>query len=354
MKTKYTFFVSIIIALIAALVLPSSAQTSKSASPPAGQKILRFAYSTPSKRSMSYGWEWLGPEFEKRTNGRYRIEYYPGETLFKMAAGFDSVVSNVAQITHVSIGSYERRLPVSNILCLPTLDFPSTLKGKIAAGNAFMELYQKFPQIQEEYKEVKVFGFHQLFPYVLVSKNKEVYLPEQFKGLKVGGTGDRMLIVSKNGGADVNQVPPDAYMNMDKGVIDAAFSSWSQVTIYKLVEVAKYIYDLGFGSGAFAMIMNLNTWNGMSPEDQKVFMELWPTAFEMATKNNLKDIQRGMKAATDRGVKIRKPTKTEIAAWRKAASPVIELWITKCKKVGVKDPEAILAEWEKLLQAYEE
>ncbi len=354
MKRKYGLFVSFKLILIAALILPASAQTSKPASSPAEQKILRFAYSSPSKRSMSYGWEWLGPEFGKRTNGRYKVEYYPGETLFKMAAAYDSVASNVAQITHVALGAYETRLPLSNVTLLPTLDFPSTLKGRTAATKAFMEIYQKFPQIQREYGGVKLFGYHHQYPYILASKKKEVFLPQHFKGLKIGGTGTKMLLVSSNGGADVHQVPPDAYMNMDKGVVDASFASWSQIELYKIAEAAKYFYDFGFGAGAFAMIMNLNTWNGMSPEDQKTFMELWLQAFDMANKNMWVEIERGMKTAADKGAKIRKPTETEITAWRKAAAPVMEKWIADAKKAGAKDPEAVLAEWQRLLQAYKE
>lgn len=231
MRTKGALLIFTTVLLITVLIFPAGAQTSKSGSTPAAQKILRFAYSSPSKRSMSYGWEWLGPEFGKRTNGRYKIEYYPGETLFKMAAGYDSIASNVAQITHIAVGTYETRLPLSNVALLPTLDFPSTLKGRIAASKAFMEMYQKFPQLQDEYKEVKLFGYHQQYPYILVSKKKEVYLPEHFRGLKVGGSGGKMVLVSNNGGADVNQALPDAYMNTDKGVVDVSFASWSQIEL---------------------------------------------------------------------------------------------------------------------------
>lgn len=102
------------------------------------------------------------------------------------------------------------------------------------------------------------------------------------------------------------------------------------------------------------MIMNLNTWNGMSGEDQKIFMDLWSKAFEMATKNNWAEVERGIKDATDKGAKVRKPTELEIAAWRKAAAPAIERWMADCKKLGAKNPGAVLAEWQRLIQTYKE
>jgi TRAP-type transport system periplasmic protein len=308
----------------------------------------------PSKRSQSYGWEWMGPEFEKRTNGRYKIEYYPSETLFKIASAFDSITSNVAQISNISIGQQEKRMPLSNVALLPTLDFPMTLKARIAAGRAFMQMHDKMPQIQAEWKGVKIFGMHTLSPYVLLSKKKEVYLPEHFKGYRVGGSGLRMKLVTNNGGADVMQVPPDTYMNMDKGVVDGSFVSWTMVWDYKLWEAAKYIYDMSFGAGAFAMIMNQDLWNAMSPEDQKIFMELWNKAYEMGVEAAWLEVDKGTKAATAAGTKIRKPTAQEMAAWRKAAAPVIDQWADQAKKVGAKakDTELVLEEWQKQLDAY--
>jgi TRAP-type C4-dicarboxylate transport system substrate-binding protein len=217
-----------------------------------------------------------------------------------------------------------------------------------------MEMYKKLPQIQQEYKDVKLFGWHQLNPYILASKKKEIYLPEHFKGLRVGGTGSKMRLVSNHGGAEVTQIPPDSYMNMDKGVVEASFLSWSQIWDYKIWEVAKYFCDFSFSGGAFAMVMNLDTWNGMSPEDQKIFMELWYKSYEIGATNTAMEVEKGMKAAASSGAKIRKLTESEIAVWRNAAIPIIEQWIADSKKMGAKDPEIVVAEWKRILEAYKE
>lgn len=352
MRTKYVLSILLGLVFLAVVLVPTSgAQTPKAQS---GPKIIRFAYSMPAKKSQGYGWEWMGPEFEKATNGRYKVEYYPGETLFKMAAAYDSVLANVAQICNVSVGQFEKRLPLSNGALLPTLDFPMTLKARMAAGRAFMEMYQKLPQLQAEWKGVKLFGFHMLNPYVLASKKKEVYLPEHFKGYKAGGTGLRMKLVTNNGGADINQVPPDAYMNMDKGVVDGSFVSWSQIWDYKLWEAAKYFYDYSFGAGAFGMVMHPDLWNGMSAQDQKTFTELWNKAYEIAIDFNYAEVDKGAKGAVSGGAKVRRPTAQEVAAWRKAGEPVIQQWLGDAKKASARDPEAVLAEWQRLLQAYKE
>ena len=349
MRKKNMYIIAIIVVVTAAWVLPAYP-----AAPAAEKKILRWAYTMPSKKSYSYGWEWLGPEFEKRTNGRYRIEYYPSETLFKGSSAVDSVMSGVAQFSNVSVGQFEKRLPLTSITLLPVLDFPTSVKGRIGASKALLEMVQKFPQMQEEFKGLKLIGHHQLTHYILISKKREIYLPEHFKGLKVGGTGSKMKIISNYGGAEVSQIPPDTYMNMDRGVVDAALVSWTQIWDYKLWEVAKYYYDASFSSGSFLMVANADTWNAMSPEDQKIFSELWAKASVMAVEKSFEEGARGPKATVENGGIIRKPTPAETPAWRKAAAPVIEDWIKTAKNQKAKDPEAVLAEWQRQIDAFKE
>ncbi|MDP2644806.1 MAG: TRAP transporter substrate-binding protein DctP [Desulfobacterales bacterium] len=349
MRKKNMLIYAAIFVLTAVWALPAF-----SASEPAEKKTLRWAYTMPSKKSFSYGWEMLGPEFEKRTNGRYKVEYYPGETLFKGIAGFDSVLSGVAQIANVSMGQIEKRVPLTSVTLLPVLDFPNSLKGRLAAGNALMEMYRKNPQMQEEFKGLKLFGYHQMNPYILASKSKEIYLPEHFKGLKVGGTGSKMKIISNYGGAEVSQIPPDTYVNMSRGVVDASLLSWSQIWDYKLWEVAKYFYDMSFSGGAQAMVMNAAAWNGMSPEDQKIFTEIWSRTYVAAAEKSYNEATKGPKAVVDSGGKIRKPAAAEMPAWRKAAAPIVEKWIATAKKGKAGDPQAVLAEWQRHIDAFKD
>ena len=349
MRKRNMLMVAILLVLTAGWVLPADPASS------AGEKkILRWAYTMPPKKSFSYGWEWLGPEFEKRTNGRYKVEYYPSETLFKGIAAFDSVLSGVAQVSNISVGQSEKRLPLTSVTLLPALDFPNTLKGRLAAGNALMEMVQKYPQMQAEFKALKLFGNQHMNPYIIASKKKEIYLPEHFKGLKVGGTGSKMKMISRYGGAEVSMIPPDAYMSLDRGVVDACLVSWDQIWDYKLWEVAKYFYDAPFSSGAFVMIANADAWNAMSSEDQKIFSELWSRTHVMAAERSFEEAQRAPKVAADSGAKIRKPTATETAAWRKAAVPIMDEWVKIARNSKAKDPEAILAEWQRQIDAFKE
>ena len=45
--------------------------------------------------------------------------------------------------------------------------------------------------------------------------------------MKIGGMGQLMEIVSSHGGAEVQEAPPQAYMNVDKRVIEG-YLLWSK------------------------------------------------------------------------------------------------------------------------------
>ena len=102
------------------------------------------------------------------------------------------------------------------------------------------------------------------------------------------------------------------------------------------------------------MIMNADAWNGMSPEDQKIFTELWSKAYVMAAEESNKESANGPKSVSGSGGKIRRPVAAEMVEWRKAANPVVQEWIKTAKSNNAKDPEAILAEWQRQIDAYQE
>jgi len=118
--------------------------------------VLKFAHTVPGKMSSTTGWYWWGEELEKQTNGRIKVEFYPGGTLFKIGAALDSIISGVADIGMISLGVAEKRLPLLSVTSLPLLGFPDTDEGNYAAGQALLKLHEKFPQVQAECKDFKI------------------------------------------------------------------------------------------------------------------------------------------------------------------------------------------------------
>ncbi len=241
---------------------PATSTAPTTSSPAAAVKTLKFSYTMPKGAAIAKGFEWFGPAFEKATNGRYKVEIYPGSSLIPIPAAFDSIKSGAVEMAYTSCGTFPKQFPLSMVVQLPALGMPEDTPKMYHAGtNAFWEFYNTTPEIQNEFKDVTLLLPMVLDPYKLVSKKTQIKSAADFKGLKVGGTGEKMEMVTSNGGAAVQQIPPESYLNMDKGVTDATFITFAQVYDYKIAEIANWFLDEPFGCGNAIIIMNTAFYN---------------------------------------------------------------------------------------------
>ena len=309
----------------------------------------------PKGSAIAVGFEWWGPEFEKRTQGRYKVEIYPGASLIGIPAALDSAKAGVAEVVMTSTGTFPKDFPLSLVTSLPTLGFsPNKVEEYSAAYQACWDLYNKFPEIQAEFKDYKLLWLFELDPYNLVSKKKEIHYASDFKGLKVGGTGQKMDMVVANGGASVHQVPPQTYLNLDKGVVDVSFNTFGQVEPYKLHEICNYFYTQDFGSGLIIILMNLEAWNAMSAQDKKIMEDSWADASIQCALGSMAEMENGRKAVVDIGKKLTNPTLAEQQLWTDAAEPVFKTWKDDAIGLGAnpKLVDDIFAEWKALRKKY--
>ena len=192
-----------------------------------------------------------------------------------------------------------------------------------------------------------------LDPYNLISKKTPIHAAADFKGLKVGGSGGKKEIVTKNGGAAVQQIPPQAYDNLQKGLVDAAFVNFSQVGDYHLYDLCDYYYTQDFGGGFMIITMNSDAWNAMSAQDQQIMMQTWQDAAPISGQGSLDSIENGKAATRAAGKTITDPTDAEKAAWAAGAAPAFTKWRNDAKALGATDAtlDKILASWQSIHDA---
>jgi TRAP-type C4-dicarboxylate transport system substrate-binding protein len=352
MKQKYWIFLALTVLLLVALLLPACTKTDSTSVAP---KTLKFSYTQPKGASVAKGFEWFGPEFEKRTDGRYKIEIYPASTLVTTTAALDAVKSGVCEIVMTSVGSFPKDFPLTSVASLPAFGFyPKTADDEVNTYKAAMEFVNANTEIQNEFKNFKLLQAMCLDPYNLISKKTAIHSAADFKGLKVGGSGGKMELVSGNGGAAVQQVPPNTYDNMQKGLIDAAFVNFSQVGDYHLYDLADYYYTQDFGGGFMVILMNWNAWNAMSAKDQKILMETWQDAGKVSGQGSLDSIAAGKDATIKAGKTITDPTAAEKAAWVTTAAPAIAKWRNDAKALGATDAtlDKMMASWQTIHDKY--
>jgi TRAP-type C4-dicarboxylate transport system substrate-binding protein len=265
-----------------------------------------------------------------------------------MSAALDSVKNGVIDIVQTSTGTFPKDFPLSLVVSIPAYSFPGgAVSSYVEGGDAIWDLYNAIPEIQTEYSKVKLLWPIMLSPYNIVSKKKEIHAPADFQGIKVGGSGAKMELVGTNGGGKVQMIPPDSYMSLDKGVVEAAFLTISQVHDFKIFEICDYFYAQDFGGGCMINLMNLNSWNSMMPQDQKIMMDIWREVNVESAKGSLINENLGKKEVEAAGKKITVPTKEEIAGWEKGAEVAVTSWRNDAKALGTSEAvlDKIFAKW---------
>ncbi|MBN1189101.1 MAG: TRAP transporter substrate-binding protein DctP [Dehalococcoidales bacterium] len=331
---------------------PAPAATSAAPAKPAETVIIKYGHDMPPNVAPPTGLNWWAEEVTKRTDGRVKVEMYPASSLVPQSSSVDAVRSGVADMYFLSITSWRKQFPLSSIVGMPGLGFPDdSEEANVNHVNTFMEYMKKYPKVAEEYKDfVPVFFYVIYSESYLLSKDKKVLVPDDIKGLKVGSNGIRAEFVNKLGAVSVTDVPPTSYEKLQTGVTNACFAAISAVHDFKIYEVTKYLPDVVFGAGGHPQIINKNTWEKISPEDQKIMMDLAPEASRISSKN-IGDLNAlSWKEVVDKGM-VLETTPEQKAEWNKVFEPLWEDWIKENEANGHAEAREMLNWWKSKVDA---
>ena len=157
---------------------------------------------------------------------------------------------------------------------MEVLDLPGYPLNALVTTHVTDDFYRKFKP--KELADTHVLYMHAHIPGAITTVKKPVRTLEDIKGLKIRSTGLATKIVEALGATPVAMPKGDQYDAMQKGVVDGTVSSPNELLGWKVAEVAKYstiLLDVGYVTAMFVN-MNLNKWNSLPPDIQKIFTEV--------------------------------------------------------------------------------
>lgn len=104
--------------------------------------------------------------------------------------------------------------------------------------------------------------------------NKRVEKPEDFVGLKFGGSTTFHGWYKATGATAVTVAPPEYHSAMERGVVDGIGTATNVALATGLAEVSKYVIDPGAYRDNVPLVVNLDTWNRIPKHVQKLMTEL--------------------------------------------------------------------------------
>lgn len=354
---KKLFFVLVVMLLVSAFIVSGCATASTSTTAPATTSqvpatssapakviTLKFAYDMPAKGVIVPGWTWWANQVEQQSNGRVKIDFYPAGALFDQQDTPDSLKADVADIANISLTAHTDLEPITNVFGLPGMEFPdNTLQGYMDKYDAYLKLSQKYPAISNELSDYKLLMWVPNPSYLLITK-KQVIVPSDLKGMKIGCSAIQGQVIQLAGGTPVQMIPPNMYENISKGVVDGGLVSWSHVSVYKLTEVANYFLDRGFTQESTQICMNLQKWNSLPPDIQKIMMDNVRESISRSCQAFLSGNQNGINLVKDSNKTITTLTPDQSKQWDNVETPIQEAWSKDAQSKGVSNAANILSD----------
>ena len=335
MEKRGLLVVAVCIGLIVLFVTPSMAQVIKL---------------TLTDQNPPTGWgpvnalqPWV-KKVEEATKGRVKIEIFPSQTLVKGPDTFNAVKTGVADMGWCWHGYWPDLTPLSDVITLPGLPTRSAEQ----ASEVLWRLYERFPAIQQEFKDVRVLQLWTGDPRFLITTKKQVKTMEDVKGLKLrvpGGPPTEQIKVM--GAVPVLMPMPDAYQSLDKGVIDGMDMSWEGTLSYRLYEVVRYYTVAPLTTTYFSMIINKQKWESFPKDIQEAITgvsgleasKFWGrNFFDTARAEVLERIKKGNHTMVTYSLPSEEADK-----WTKVSGePLWKEWVKKMEGKGRPEAQQVL------------
>lgn len=275
---------------------------------------LKMAHQWPQDESdyvIATGIE-FAKEVEKRTNGQIKISMFPAESLVKASATHTALKSGTVDLAIYPYIYSAGAIPQMNMVLLPGLWRNHDEVFAFRNSDAWKQLEQK----------AQDYGFRTL-SWIQISggvatTGKPIHEPSDVSGMKLRAAGKFMEFALQKAGATTVSMPSsENYSAMQLGLLDGMWTSSGSFGAYRMYEVAKFYnspedYSVYFTIEPVAI--STKTWNKLTPEQQKIFVEVGRSLEQKALEGAKNEDKRVAALFAKNGVKVEKMSE---ASWKK-------------------------------------
>ena len=284
-------------------------------------------------------------EVEKRTNGKVKVDTYPGSTLLNPKNMFDGVAAGTADIGNTATSYFPGMFPVVEFIDLP-LGWPNAT----VASAALWELTEKYkPKELEKFKVLTMFTC----PPANIMSMKPILNIEDLKGYPLRASGTGAKILGLLGASAVGMPQSDVPEAIQKGVIKGNVSSLEVMKDFKYAEYCKYVTaNVNLFVVSFAVVMNQKKWDALPADVKKVMDDLrldqaiWTGRY---VDNHVKEAMKWSEQTQN--VKVHNLPPKEISRWDALLKPMIDQHLKDVEAKGL-PAKAILDDVLKLKEKY--
>ena len=256
----------------------------------------------------------FGDMVTKKTNGAIKFRHYPAKSLFKPKEQWDAMRKGALDMSCFPLDYASGKVPQLSITLMPCS--VANIKQGISWRNK--PIGKKVDALMEK-NGVKnlVWAW---FDGGLGSKIKQIKVPADVKGTKLRAAGKKFEFMMTEAGSSNDFMPTsETYHALSTGVLDTMLTSSASCVSYRLYEVLKYINaprDYSIWYMAENLCISMKTWDRLTPDQQKIFLETAEWMHESWIYQNFKTlVDKLIEEYTKAGVEIHYMTETEFNEW---------------------------------------
>jgi tripartite ATP-independent transporter DctP family solute receptor len=258
--------------VIGAVFANGGSQKSGNSEVPASQKIvIKWGDELVGDHPVVLMVDRIAKEVEQKTNGRVTINFFPGGQLGSGRDQVEAVMSGTQDITVVGPAIITSWLPSIGVIGVPYIWRDIDHLQKVMSGPIFDQLNQE--AIQK--RNMRILGTTYYGTRHITTRNKPIESLADMKGLKlrVPEIEISRAMVEAWGASPTPITISELYLALQQGVVDGQENPLATIYSFKFYEVQKYLILSGHDLYHRVIIMNEGTFQKMSPEDRKIFME---------------------------------------------------------------------------------
>jgi len=282
--------------------------------------VIKFSHVVAPETPKGKGASKFKELAERYTDGRVKVDVYPNSQLYKDREEVDALQAGAVQMLAPSLAKFG---PLG-IKEFEVFDLPFILPNKAALrrvteGDLGKKLLKKL-----EAKGIVGLAYWDN-GFKIMSANKALMMPEDFRGLKMRIQFSKVLEAQMRALGAIPQVVAfsEVYQAMQTGVVDGSENTPSNIYTQRHYEVQKFATLSDHGFLGYAVIANKKFWDGL-PADvrgqlEKALAEATAYANDIAQAKNDEALAEMKKSGKITFIEL---TPDQKAAWRKAVEPV--------------------------------
>ena len=313
MRSRKSLFYGSIILAIACSFLLIEAQT-----PWAKSMTLKVSHQFAAGDVRDRMGRVFGEMVTERTNGEIKFRHYPAKSLYKPREQWDALRKGALDMSCFPLDYASGKVPQLSITLMPA-----------SVANIQQGLTWRNKPIGKKIEDLMLEnGVRNLvwawFDGGMGSKVKQIRVPADVKGTKLRAAGKKFEFMMREAGASITSMPSsETYHALSTGVLDTMMTSSASFVSYRLYEVLKYINaprDYSIWYMAENLIISEKTWKRLTPQQQKIFMEVAEWMHVNWIYQNFKSlVDKLIEEYTKAGVDIHYMNAAEFNAWQQFA-----------------------------------